>query len=100
MCLSVAAAAALALSACSVSANLTIPASSVAEEAERILEEQIGSRPEIDCGEEKIDLVNDTHEDCPLTDPATGTEYDMVATITEVDGTNYTLNVQVADTPN
>lgn len=91
---------ALALAACSASANLTIPASSVAEEAERILEEQIGSRPEIDCGDESVDLVDGTEVDCLLTDPVSGSEFDMTATLSDVDGTKYTLNVQVADAPN
>lgn len=90
----------LALGACSASANLTIPASSVAEEAERILEEQIGSRPEVDCGDESVDLVDGTELDCVLTAPASGSEYDMTATLSDIKGTKYTLNVQVADAPN
>jgi hypothetical protein len=98
--LGVLAASLLLLSGCSFSANLTVPADKVAETAEDALEAEIGARPDIDCGTEAIDLVNGTVVDCLLTDPASGAEFDATVTIDDVEGTNYTVNVKVAETPN
>lgn len=89
------------LSACSVSAsaNLTVPASDVADVAASALEEQVGMRPEMDCGSGSVDLVDGTQVDCVLTDPTTGTEFDAPVTISDVDGTDYHVEVEVAETP-
>ncbi|MCB7135641.1 hypothetical protein [Cellulosimicrobium marinum] len=88
---------AAALGACSVSANLTVPASKIAEDAERALAE-IGEA-DVDCGDEAVDLVNDEVVECELTDPATGTVFDTTVTLSEVDGTDYHVDVKVAETP-
>lgn len=95
----VTAASALVLTACTFSANLTVPASQVATTAEDALEAQIGSRPEIDCGTDSVPLVNGTEVDCVLTDPATGERYEAPVTISNVDGSKFTVNVDVADAP-
>lgn len=97
-----AAGAALLLSACtfSGSANLTVPAETIAEEAEGALEAQIGSRPDIDCGDESVALVDGTVVDCLLTDPVTTSQFDTTVTLSEVDGTDFKINVQVAPEPN
>lgn len=93
--------AAFALSGCSFSANLTVSAASVAKAAEDALEAQVGSRPDIVCGDAdaKVDLVNGTVVDCVLTDPATTSVFDAQVTIDKVEGTNYRVDVQVANTP-
>jgi hypothetical protein len=88
---------ALALAACSVNANLTVPASKIAQDAEGALAE-IGES-DVDCGEEKVDLVNGEIVECELTDPASGTVYDTTVTLSDVDGTNYHVDVKVAETP-
>ena len=44
--------------------------------------------------------MDGTEVDCLLTDPASGSEFDMTATLSDIKGTKYTLNVQVADAPN
>ncbi len=90
----------LLLSGCSFSANLTVPAEQVADTAETALEQEIGARPEIDCGSAAVDLVDGTVVDCLLIDPASGAEFDATVTIDGVEGTNYTVNVKVADEPN
>ncbi len=89
------------LTGCSFSAgvNLTVPATAVADAAAGALEAEIGTRPEMDCGTDQVDLVNDTVVDCELTDPDTGSVFDAPVTIKDVDGTNYTVAVQVADAP-
>ncbi|MBX3087660.1 MAG: DUF4333 domain-containing protein [Cryobacterium sp.] len=93
---------ALALSGCTFSLNLsnpTVPASSVATAAENALEATVGSRPEVDCGDDDVPLVDGTVVDCVLTDPATGKTYDTTVKISEVKGTNYRVDVDVAPQP-
>ncbi|MEU5153109.1 hypothetical protein [Glycomyces sp. NPDC021274] len=60
----------------------------------------MGQRPEIDCGEEDIEVVEGESVTCLLTDPSTGSEIDTTVTFETVDGTEYSLDVQVADTVN
>ncbi|WP_144876821.1 DUF4333 domain-containing protein [Microbacterium sp. 1.5R] len=89
------------LSGCTVSAtaNLTVPASDVAASAADALEDEIGIRPEMDCGDGQVDLVDGTVVDCVLTDPNTSSTFDAPVTIDGVDGTRYTVSVEVADAP-
>lgn len=90
-----------ALSGCTVnaSANLTVSPSDVADSAAGALEEQIGIRPDMDCGDAQVDLVDGTVVDCVLTDPNTGSTFDAPVTIDGVDGTEYRVSVDVAETP-
>lgn len=97
--LGVAALATMALSACSVEAGFTVTGDELADNAAGALEEQIGQRPELDCGSEDIILTEGKEVPCTLTDPTTGSEYDTTVTITKVDGTEYEIQVQVADEP-
>ena len=87
------------LAGCTGSASLTVPADSVATQAAEALEAQIGSLPEIDCGDDAVKLIDGTVVDCVLTDPATGSQYDAPVTISGVDGLKYKVNVEVAETP-
>ena len=88
-------------SACSVSAppNLTVSPGKVATEAEDALEKVVGSRPDVDCGDEQVDLVDGTVVACELTDPTTGSRYDTAVTLSEVDGTSFHIDVDVAEEP-
>lgn len=88
---------ALALAACSFNANLTVPASKIAEDAEGALAE-IGEA-DVDCGEENVDLVDGEVVECELTDPASGNVYDTTVTLSDVDGTKYHVDVKVAEAP-
>ena len=81
------------LAGCMAGGPLTVPAALVASQAEDIMEDTVGARPVIDCGDDRIDLINGTDVDCVLTDPATGIRYSADITISEVDGDNYKLNV-------
>ena len=92
----------LLLAGCSFSANLTTSAQSVADQAAQALQEQLGTdvTPEMDCGDDAVPLVNETVVDCVLTDPTNGLEYDTTVTLSEVDGTNFHIDVSVADTAN
>ena len=86
---------------CSASANLTAPPSSIEEQAAAALQDQVGAPepPAMDCGDEDIDLVEGTVVDCVLTDPDSGTEYDSTVTLSDVDGTDFHISVEVAQEP-
>lgn len=97
------AATALLLSGCSFSLTPQIPevpASDVAAVVEDKLEEQVGARPEVDCGTNDVQLEVGNKLTCILTDPGSGLEYDVVVTFTEVKGTEYAFDFKVADSPN
>ncbi|MCU1418433.1 MAG: hypothetical protein JWP32_2607 [Schumannella sp.] len=97
------AAAALLLSGCTFSLTPQIPevdASGVATAVEDKLEEQVGSRPDVDCGTDKVKLEVGSTLTCVLTDPGSGLEYDTVVTFTSVKGTTYEFDFHVADSPN
>ena len=89
------------LTGCTFSANFTVSADKIAELAASALEDQYPDlgRPELDCGDDSADIVVGEQVDCVLTDPSNGSELDAVVIITEVDGTNYSIDVQVADVP-
>lgn len=78
----------------------TVPPEDIETLAADKLEEQVGVRPTIDCGEEDIPVEADTSITCLLIDPVVGLEFDTVITFTEVDGNNYAFDIQVADVPN
>lgn len=97
------AATALLLSGCTFSLTPQIPevdGSSVATVVEDKLEEQVGARPDVDCGDESVKLEVGGTLTCVLTDPGSGLEYDVVVTFTEVKGTDYAFDFKVADSPN
>ncbi|WP_100449190.1 DUF4333 domain-containing protein [Glycomyces xiaoerkulensis] len=93
------AAAAMALSACTAEAGRTISADSIADAAADALEEQIGTRPDVDCGDDAVIPSEGKEVDCVLTDPETGDEYDTTVTFAGEDGGEWNFDVQVASEP-
>ena len=91
----------LLLAGCSGSVNLTTSPETIEEQAAQALQNQVGSEeaPGMDCGDESIDVVDGTVVDCILTDPADGTEYDSTVTISDVEGTNFHISVEVSEQP-
>ncbi|WP_211116583.1 DUF4333 domain-containing protein [Glycomyces buryatensis] len=90
----------LALSACSFSfGTASATGEELARAATDALEEQTGERHEVDCGDDSVDLEEGKEVDCVLTEAASGTEYDLTLTITDVDGGEWRAQVQVADAP-
>lgn len=85
----------LGASACTVTANLTIPASEVATQAENAFKNDTGIIVELDCGPDRVDLVDGTKVECVASEPSTGKEFDAVVTLSGVDGTKYKLNVEL-----
>ena len=78
----------------------TVPPEDLETLAADSLEEQTGIRPTIDCGDERIPVKADTSVTCLLVDPVAGLEFDTVITFTEVEGSDYSIDIQVADVPN
>ena len=93
------AAASVALLAGCTATTLSAAAEDIATTAENALEEQVGSRPEIDCGAGEIELKVGLVVDCVLTDPTTGEQFDAPVTIEAIEGSTYTVGVQVGDAP-
>lgn len=92
---------ALAVAGCTFSANFTVNADEVANEAARALQEQVGTEtpPNIDCGSEPFDLVENEPRVCDLTVDGDDNVYDATIVFTEVDGTSYRLEVEVGQEP-
>lgn len=78
----------------------TVPPDEIETLAADALEEQTGIRPTIDCGDDEIAVKADTSVTCLLVDPVAGLEFDTVITFNEVDGTNYAIDIQVANVAN
>ncbi len=78
----------------------TVPPEDIETLAADELEQLTGVRPTIDCGDDEIAVEANTSITCLLVDPVAGLEFDTVITFTEVDGTNYAFDIQVADVPN
>jgi hypothetical protein len=97
------AATALCLAGCSFSIGNAGPASvdssRVEDLGEDALEEQVGYRPLIDCGDEQFALEEGESRTCVLTDPATGTQFDADVVLSDIDGDRFHVDVQVAETP-
>jgi Domain of unknown function (DUF4333) len=99
----VAATAALLLSSCTFSLTpqvRTVQPDDVANTAEKALEDQVGTRPDIDCGKDKIPLKAKSSITCVLTDPGSGLEYNIVITFSKVTADGYAIDFKVADSPN
>ena len=92
---------ALLLSGCtfSGSASLTVPAGTIEKQAKEALVDQLGDAFEIDCGKDDVKLIDGTEVECVLIDDANGEEYDTVVTISDVNGTKYHIDVDVAGNP-
>jgi len=93
---------ALTLTGCAfhAEAGRTTPAKSFASTVADGLEEQVGKRPVVDCGDESIVLVRDKVVHCDLWaegDP--DTRYAVASTISSVKGGDYHLKIKVAEEP-
>lgn len=85
----------------SASINYTLNPEALADEASRALQEAAGTTegPDIDCGEDQIDVVAGEQVICALSVEGDPDVYDAVVTFTNVEGTDYSFDVQVAETP-
>lgn len=88
------------LGACS-SGTPTVEPDELGQKAAESLQQEVGSpvTPDIDCGDEAIDVVEGDTVDCVLSLEGDPAQYDTVITFTSVDGSEYTISSEVADTP-
>lgn len=87
------------LSGCGPSGVPTATADAVATTAENALEETVGSRPDIDCGTEDVELKVGNVVDCVLTDPISGEKFEAPVTVESVKDGTYTVGVKVGNAP-
>lgn len=91
----------LGLAGCSVHASVnhtTTPAGLERVVADS-LEKSVGQRPEVDCGDDTIDLKDGNVVHCDVNTKGYDVKYDATVTISDVDGAKYSVDVSVADTP-
>ncbi len=91
------------LAGCTMSASITfaVDADKLADQAAVALQESVGALepPNIDCGEEQIDVVLGDQVVCELSVDGDPLVLDTVITFTKVEGTDYSIDVQVAELP-
>jgi hypothetical protein len=79
-------------------AGLEIPADDLASAAADTLEEQVGMRPEIDCGDGiDITVYEGRQTYCDLIDGES--VYEVTITVTSIEGTAFDFDIEVADAP-
>lgn len=78
-----------------------IPATAIADAAADALETEMGSRPDIYCGADDLNIA--PYEGrityCTLTDPADGAEYEVTVTFVDVSGDTWNVSVVVDSEP-
>lgn len=92
----------LALAGCSASVGgepATVGSAKVADTVESLLEDEVGRRPDVDCGARDFALANGTSLTCVLTDPESGQRYEVAVVISDVDGADFRVDADVADEP-
>ncbi|EAR25058.1 hypothetical protein A20C1_00681 [marine actinobacterium PHSC20C1] len=87
------------IAGCSGEPATEIAASSIAAAAAAALEQSTGELPEVDCGDDIVELKNGTKLDCVLTDPKLGEDFDSRVTISAVNGASYSVSVEVSEEP-
>lgn len=93
------AALAVVLTGCTVSANRTTTPEGLERVVADSLEESVGQRPEVDCGDDTVDLRDGNVVHCDVNTQGYDTKYDATVEIEDVSGSKYSVSVQVADTP-
>ncbi|MBP1240051.1 hypothetical protein ABID92_002864 [Frigoribacterium sp. PvP120] len=83
----------------SASANRTVSADKFATSVADALEEQVGTRPDVDCGDDAIDVVDGEEVHCDVNTPGYDVVYDSVSVVNTDDGENYTVSVTVDSEP-
>lgn len=90
-------AATLALSGCSASVDRTLAADDVAELAADALAAEWSTDPAVDCGDDSVAAVEGTEVECGVFNPKSGLDYPATVTLTEIDGSQVTVSVDVGD---
>jgi Domain of unknown function (DUF4333) len=74
----------------------TVPGTDIAALAAQALTKQLGSAPDMSCADENVTIVVGNTAACSFTDAA-GALHDVTVTITEFDGSKYTIDAKVTD---
>jgi len=87
------------LAGCTVEANRTVSADKFATTVADGLEESVGTRPDVDCGDDPIDVVDGAEVHCDVNTPGYDVVYDSVSTISTDGGDDYSVDVEVDEQP-
>jgi len=87
------------LAGCSVQANRTVSADAFATTVADALEETVGQRPDVDCGDDAIDVVDGDEVHCDVSTPGYDVVYDSAVTISTDGGDDYSVAVEVDEEP-
>jgi hypothetical protein len=90
---------AVGLAGCTVQANRTVSASAFATTVADGLEESVGQRPDVDCGDDAIDVVDGEEVHCDVSTPGSDVLYDSVVTVSTDGGDDYSVAVEVDEEP-
>jgi hypothetical protein len=74
----------------------TVPGTDIAALAAQALTKQLGSPPDMSCADATVSIAVGNTAACSFTD-ASGATHDVTVTITEFDGSNYTIDAKVTD---
>ena len=83
----------------SATANRTVSPSGFESVVADALEREVGQRPLVDCGADPIDLVEGNTVHCDIGAEGDTTVYDSAVEVRDVDGTDYSVRVQVDEQP-
>ena len=83
----------------SASANRTVSPPGFERAVADALEREVGQRPLVDCGTDPIDLVEGNTVHCEIGAEGDTTVYDSTVEVGDVDGTDYSVHVQVDEQP-
>jgi hypothetical protein len=89
----------LGLVGCTAEVTPTVSADTFATVVADALEESVGQRPVVDCGDEAIDVVDGDEVHCDIGAAGDDTVYDSVSTISTDGGTDYSVAVEVDQAP-
>jgi predicted small lipoprotein YifL len=81
------------------SAVPTVPAAQIDQLAADAIEQSSGARPTIDCGSQKLPIVQGNVFDCTATSTVTGDIYTATITVTTVNGDDFHIDTQIGDAP-
>jgi hypothetical protein len=92
---------ALAATGCSFSSSVhsTVSPSKFESVVADALEKSVGQRPQVDCGDDAIDLEDGNTVHCEIGAAGDATKYDAAVEVRDVSGAKYSVHVEVADHP-
>jgi hypothetical protein len=74
----------------------TVPGTDIADLAAQALTPQLGFAPDMSCADQNVSIVVGNTAACRFTD-SSGASHDVTVTITEFDGSNYSIDAEVTD---